>query len=174
MAHPEAVLITGAYGSGKSSVAMEMVHLLEGTQPDFAFVDVDFLSWCSVDDGGHFGRLMRRNLADVMSNYLNEGVRRFVLAYAVSSADELSVLRAAIGVDLRVVRLEAPLAEIRSRLAADVTSGRVDDLAESGRWITEGRGVGIEDLSVDNSGPINAAVTTILRWPGWSSATASG
>ena len=41
----EAVLITGLFGSGKSSVAVEMADILEKRGVRYAVVDLDWLSW---------------------------------------------------------------------------------------------------------------------------------
>ena len=40
-----AVLITGVYGSGKSSVAQEIAVLLEKCNAQYALLDLDFLGW---------------------------------------------------------------------------------------------------------------------------------
>jgi adenylylsulfate kinase-like enzyme len=39
------VLITGVYGSGKSSVAEEMVAVLEEHNAPYALLDLDLLAW---------------------------------------------------------------------------------------------------------------------------------
>ena len=39
----EGVLITGVYGSGKSSVAAEIAYLLQQRRQPFALLDLDFL-----------------------------------------------------------------------------------------------------------------------------------
>jgi len=44
----EGVLLTGVYGSGKSSVAKEIAYLLEQRGEPYALLDLDYLSW-----GGH-------------------------------------------------------------------------------------------------------------------------
>jgi adenylylsulfate kinase-like enzyme len=41
----EGVLITGVYGSGKSSVAAEIAYLLEQHGTPYALLDLDYLSW---------------------------------------------------------------------------------------------------------------------------------
>jgi predicted kinase len=41
----EGVLLTGVYGSGKSSVAAEIAFLLEEQGAPFALLDLDYLSW---------------------------------------------------------------------------------------------------------------------------------
>src|SRR2546422_6389428 len=42
---PEAVLITGVFGSGKSCVAVEIADVLEGLDLPHAVLDLDFLTW---------------------------------------------------------------------------------------------------------------------------------
>jgi adenylylsulfate kinase-like enzyme len=41
----EGVLISGVYGSGKSSVAAEIAYLLERRRQPYALLDLDFLGW---------------------------------------------------------------------------------------------------------------------------------
>ena len=81
----EGVLITGVYGSGKSSVAAEIAYLLEQRRQPYALLDVDL-------PGLGRGRLLRhsaaywltlRNLASVVANYREAGVGTFVMAYFV-------------------------------------------------------------------------------------------
>jgi len=47
----EGVLLTGVYGSGKSSVAVEMAYLLEQQGEPFALLDLDYLSWAGQSTG---------------------------------------------------------------------------------------------------------------------------
>jgi hypothetical protein len=68
---------------------------------------------------------------------------------------------------LRVVRLTLPLAQIERRLAADVTTGRRDDLRRAAQDLTTGRGEGIEDLTVANDRPIREVASEIPAWLGW-------
>jgi adenylylsulfate kinase-like enzyme len=41
----KAVLLTGVYGSGKSSVAAEIAYLLDQQGEPYALLDLDYLSW---------------------------------------------------------------------------------------------------------------------------------
>src|SRR3984957_17565541 len=75
----EGVLITGVYGSGKSSVAAEIAYLLEQRDQPYALLDLDYLGWVGDHATGH--RLMLRNLAAVAPNYRDAGVEVFVVAY---------------------------------------------------------------------------------------------
>jgi len=114
----EAVLITGAYGAGKSTVAKEIAYLLEQRRQPYALLDLDFLGWGVnyVDDEAPY-RLMLRNLAAVIPHYREAGISVFVMAYFVTGDDELRSIREAAGVPLRVVRLSVPLPDIERRLA---------------------------------------------------------
>jgi hypothetical protein len=163
------VLITGVYGAGKSSVAAEVAYLLERRRRPYAFLDVDYLGWGGADfgDAGDVHELALINLAAVMANYRKAGVGLFVLAYFISGHDVLRRVREAAGVPLRVVRLTLPLPDIRRRLAADVTTGRHNDLREAAAQIAASRGVGLEDLVVSNDRPIGVVAGEILSWLGW-------
>ena len=165
-----AVLLTGVYGAGKSTVAAEIAGMLEAKGLPYGALDLDWLGWFDngkLDDHGAGQSVMFANLSAVVGNYRQAGVRLFVLAWAVPSRSELDAIRAHLGMPLRVVRLTAPLAQIEERLRADVTTERRDDLREAAEWIATSRGVGIEDLTVANDGPIRQVATTILEWLGW-------
>jgi chloramphenicol 3-O-phosphotransferase len=165
----EAVLITGVYGSGKSSVAEEMAAVLEEHNAPYALLDLDFLAW--FDTGGEGGptehRMMLRNLAAVVGNYLAVGVRFFVLAYAVRDGTVLDGIRATLPMPLKVVRLTVPLEKIGDRLSHNPTDGRGDDLREAAAWVAASYGVGLEDMTVPNDRPIREVDTDILDWLGW-------
>ena len=115
----EGVLITGVYGAGKSTVAAEISYLLEQRHQPYALLDLDFLGWGVNSFDGHAAGspFMLRNLAAVVSNYREGGISVFVLAYFVSSREDLRAIREAVGVPLRVVRLSVPLPDIERRLA---------------------------------------------------------
>ena len=165
----EAVLITGVYGSGKSAVAQEMAYLLEKQGVPYALLDLDFLGWADTGDGGRpvwFG-LMLRNLAALVGNYMDVGVRFFVLAGAIRDLAELEALKAELSMPLRVVRLTVPLREIEDRLRPDPTAGRRDDLRVAASWVAASVGVGVEDRAVSNDRPIREVATDLLEWLGW-------
>ncbi len=162
------MLITGVYGSGKSSVAEEMAAVLEEQNASYALLDLDFLAWFDTGDeeGPTEHQMMLTNLAAVVGNYLAAGVRLFILAKAVRDAAELEDLRTGLAMPLKVVRLTVPLQEIEERLSHDVTTGRRDDLREAEAWVAASFGVGIEDLTVPNDRPIREVAVEILNWLG--------
>lgn len=165
----EGVLITGVYGAGKSSVAVEITYLLEQQQRPFALLDLDYFAWGGADFSSHDASyfLMLRNVTAVAANYREAGVGTFVVAWFVRDRDALRSVQEAVGVPLRVVRLTVPLEGIRQRLASDPTAGRADDLVEAEAQLAGAEGVGIEDLVVANDRPIGAVAAEIMSWLGW-------
>lgn len=164
----EAVLITGEFGSGKTSVAVEMADMLEKRHVPFAVLDLDWLTWCATgsDDDGAEHRMMLSNLVPVVANYLAAGIRFFVLARAVRTRPELDSLRASLPMPLKVVRLTVPWPEIERRLRSDITAGRQDDLHEAATWVGS-EDASIEDATVSNDRPIREAAMEVLDWLGW-------
>jgi hypothetical protein len=168
-ADPEAVLISGAYGTGKSSVAAEIAELLEARDVPYAAVDLDWLAWANLPDAhgeaGH--RLMLANLAPMMANFRAAGMTRFVLAGLLSIPEERARLGDTLGMRLRVVRLTLPIDEIERRIGSDPTSGRRDDLERAREQVADDVGAGLEDLAVANDRPIGEVAAEIVSWLGW-------
>jgi hypothetical protein len=164
-----AVLITGLYGTGKTTLVEEMASILEDADVPYAAIDLDWLAWANVEDGhgpaGH--RLMVANLAAVVGNQRAAGMTRFLLAGKLDSASDIEDIRMALDMPMRVVRLVASLEVIERRLAGHSTSGRHDDLEQARRGLASGIGAGLGDLVVDSDRPIRAVADEILGWLGW-------
>jgi hypothetical protein len=116
--------------------------------------------------------LYLQNLAAVAANYRRAGIRLFVLAYFVRCPGEVQGVREALGLPLRVVRLEVQLPEIERRLAGDVTTGRRDDLREAASSIAAAEGAGVEDVAIDNDRPIGVVAQDVMSFLGWLEAAA--
>ncbi len=165
---PEAVLITGVYGSGKTSVVEEIADVLERRGVPYAALDLDWLKWFDSGRGDDASEgVMLKNLDAVVGNYLDEGVRRFAIAGAYASLEEVETLTASLAMRVTVVRLTVALEEIERRLSSAVTAGRQDDLREAGEWIADGRGQSIEDLAIENDRPIREIALKVLSALGW-------
>jgi Adenylylsulphate kinase len=165
----EGVLLTGVYGSGKSSVAEEIAYVLEQRGQPYALLDLDYLSWAGAGTGdraSEFG-LMVQNLAAVAANYRRAGIRLFVLAYFVRSPGEVGQVRKALGLPLRVARLTLGLREIEQRLGGDVTSGRRDDVRAAAESIAAAEGTGVEDVVISNDRPIGVVAQDVMTFLGW-------
>ena len=163
------VLITGVYGTGKSTLAEEIANILEARRVAFGALDLDWLGWFGAPRQSLEERraVFLRNLAAVASNYRGAGVMRLVLAGAVRDREQLMELEAAIGVPLRVVRLVVSSEEITRRLESHPTVGRLGDLEVARQWLADRVGEGIEDRVAVNDGPIGEVAAEVLDWLGW-------
>jgi hypothetical protein len=168
LSDPQAVLITGLFGTGKSSVAIEIADVLEKRELPYAVVDLDWLCWGWA--GGAEGsehRMMLANLVPVVANYLAAGVRYFILARSIRTGAELESLRSALSMPLQVVELTVPFPEIERRLASEITAARQDDLRDAETWLEAGEGVGLGDISVPNDRSLRDVASEILARLGW-------
>ena len=80
----EAVLVTGAFGTGKTSAIEEIADILEARGVRYGAIDLDWLSWFDPGSGGdHWAGtpVMLKNVDAVVGNYYDTGVRRFALAH---------------------------------------------------------------------------------------------
>ncbi|MEO8229868.1 MAG: adenylyl-sulfate kinase [Chloroflexota bacterium] len=166
---PRTVLLTGVYGTGKSSVAVEIADILEKQSVAYAVLDLDWLSWFQAP--GHEPhsdqRMLLANVRAVIDNYLGAGVRRFILAQSIQNRTDLDAIRGTVPAPMTVVRLTVPLAEIRRRLRSDVTVGRQDDLRVAEAWLAGSVGVGLEDFTLPNDRPIREVALDILERLDW-------
>ena len=138
----EAVLVTGAFGTGKTSAIEEIADILEARGVRYGAIDLDWLSWFDPGSGGDHqagAPAMLKNVDAVVGNYYDTGVRRFALARMMETQRDVDDLQTALAMPLTVVRLTLPFDEIERRLSASVTAGRQDDLAEAERQVAEGR-----------------------------------
>ena len=100
-------------------------------------------------------------------NYRRAGIRLFALAYFARSPSEVAGVRKALGLPLRVVRLEVPLPDIERRLSGDVTSGRRDDLRAAAASIAVAEGAGVEDVVIGNDRSVGVVARDVLTFLGW-------
>ena len=165
-----AALMTGVYGTGKTSVVEEIAVVLEERAVRFGVIDLDWLGWFDAGvpgdhDAGWLVKL--KNVDAVVGNYYDTGVRRFALAGSIGTADQLDEMRHALAMPMMVVRLTLPIEEIEHRLSYSVTAGRDDDLAVARRWVAEGWGEGIGDLVIENDRPIRGVALEVLAALDW-------
>ncbi len=164
-----AVLVTGAYGTGKTTAIEEMAAILEGAGVPFAAIDLDWLAWANVgEDHGEAGhRLMLANLGAVTANQRAAGVTHYLLAGSFESSSAVEDVAAALGAPVRVVRLVAPIEEIARRLEAHPTGARLDELERARRDLASGAGADVGDLVVASDRPVRDIADEILGWLGW-------
>lgn len=162
MNHPEALLIGGRAGVGKTTVGWEVSALLRAASVPHAVIDGDFMGQVHPAPEGDPARaaIAERNLAAVWRNYADLGHRRLVYTNTVCVLDELAdSFRRALGDGVRLVRVlltatdettERRLtmrevgSELTSELAGSVRKARMLDErapADTVRVATDGRTV---------------------------------
>lgn len=170
MTAPDAgcVVVTGAYGVGKSTLVEEIAYRMERGRRPFAAIDLDWLAWFTAADAAEENAVRLANLRDVVRRYVAHGVRYVAVAHAVADAAAVRDIEAAVGLPVTVVGLRLPLSEIRHRLAAGVTRARrEDDLAVAEEWSATGRGTGFEDLVLDGDRPVEDLADEVMTRLGW-------
>ncbi|HSL09703.1 MAG TPA: adenylyl-sulfate kinase [Actinomycetota bacterium] len=162
-----AILITGAYGSGKSTVAAEAATVLERAGRPYALLDLDYLMWADPPDVDVHDdpALLLANLEAVVRNDRRVGIEEFVLAGHVR-ADVVGAIRSTLGVPLAVVALDVPWAEIVRRLTTGATTARAEDLREAERQVASSS-ASDADFVVRNDRPASETADEILRLAGW-------
>jgi len=163
------VLISGAFGTGKSSTAEEMATILEAGCLAYAAIDLDWLAWFDTgrDEKEEGERVMLDNLVAVVQNYFRVGVRYFVLAGWFENQGELDALRAVLPFPLTVVELRASWPTIERRLRSSPTSGRLDDLRRARNQIEVVEGAPRVDATIDGDRPVGEVASDILRLLRW-------
>jgi hypothetical protein len=165
----EAVLITGVYGAGKSTVVADIGAVLASHGQFYGLLDVDWLGWFNAGgDVASHQRVVLSNLTKVCTSFLDEGATRLALAWSVPDRSRLDSLRRAVPAPLRVVRLDVDEQIVTRRLSSDPTEERRgDDLEVALEWLATGRGMGLEDLLLPGDRPVRETAEAICSWLGW-------
>ena len=168
------LLLTGAYGVGKSTVAEEMAAVFEAAGVTYAAIDLDWVGWFDAgwDDERASFTVMVRNLEAMVSNYVDAGVRYVVMALSIEHEWEREAIRSVVPQPMHVVRLESSIEVISARLSGNPTVGRQGDLATAGQWLESGTGLGLEDLTIASDRPVRDVVNDIVRALSWEPAPA--
>lgn len=173
MLHYPGVLITGPLGSGKTSVAIEIGHILAEAEEAVAVIDLDWLVWIHVpEEQPAITELIAENLAAVWANYERAGIRKLVMARALKDVHEIDRIRRAVPhVTIQVVRLTAPPSTLERRLQSrDMGAEREENLREATTLLSElaDEGLGSEDFVVANDDrPIRDVAQEILMYLDW-------
>lgn len=164
-----AVLLTGVYGVGKTTLAVELVDRLGDAGEHAAAIDLDWLGWYGAPtpwDEHEDPRLTLEHLGLMARRYAAIGVRRLVLAGTIPNGSR-GRYEAAVGLPLTVVRLVAPAAVLRERLADDPNASRADDLQHALDTLGRGEPDDGADISIDATGPVHTTADALLARLGW-------
>ena len=166
----QAVLVTGSYGAGKTSVVEELAEIFEERETRYAAIDLDWLAWFDPGSPDHAAATptMLKNLDAVAGNYYDTGVRVFAVAGTMNHDDEIAAVQEALAMPMATVRLEVPLEVIERRLSSSVTSGRQVDLTMAREWFARGTTEHIGDFVVQNvDRPVRDVAFEILDTLAW-------
>lgn len=166
----EALLVTGMYGSGKTSLVEELADHYERLPMAFGAIDLDWLGWYLLpEDAGatQTPDLQQENLVDVAGRYWRSGVRHLLIAGAARDDAAVHRVRAALPCRLRVLLLATPIAVVERRLTAIPTSGRAHDLTVAKNWVSRGLGQVSADLTLPGDVPLTELAEQVATWLDW-------
>ena len=168
-----AVLVTGVYGAGKTTVAVELVDRLAAAGDAVAAIDLDWLGWYAAPvawDEHEDPRMTLRNLAALRDAYLEAGVRTFVLAGAAREPSTVERLRSVLRIPMEVVRLDVDADAVRARLTGDPNASRNEDLEVALRDLAAAQVVA-DAWPVDGTRPTAEVASAILDHLAWVAGT---
>lgn len=115
---PRALLLTGAVGVGKTTVADAVGALLEEHGVPGAVIDLDAIrrAWPAPPGDRFHTTIELANLRSVARNYREAGAEVLVAAGVIEDRAAHAVYQDALGLRLTVVRLLAPRELVRARL----------------------------------------------------------
>jgi len=168
-----AVLITGVYGAGKTTLAVELVDQLGSAGVHAAAIDLDWLGWYGAPvawDEHEDPRITLEHLGMIAARYLSLGVERLVIAGSIPSGMR-DRYAAAVGIPLAIVGLRVSPELIRRRLEGDPNASRADDLETALEHLAAaGTGAdapGEPDWTIDADAPVGDLAADVLGRLGW-------
>lgn len=166
---PDAVIIRGPVGVGKSATADDLHELLKEANVPHAALDLDWLSAGWPQYGLWNNEQRDRNVTALAASYRAAKAEYFVLAGVVESATEIGALKRAIrATNLAVCRLTAPLSVIEARLRCRNTGERLkwhlDRAAVLDRQLAED---GLDDFVIDAQAAPESVARDVGLALGW-------
>jgi adenylylsulfate kinase len=165
------LVITGAVGAGKSTVASAAAALLRDAGTPHALVDLEQIErcWPVPDDDPWNERLIHKNLAALWANFAEAGAHRLIVCRVLEARSLLEQIRVAVpGADITVVRLRVPPAELHARIRHREEGDPTWYLEAATYLAPVLERAGVEDHAVDNTGrPARDTARELLRRIGW-------
>ncbi len=165
----EAVLLTGVYGAGKTTLAVELVDRLAAAGVHGAAIDLDWLGWYGAPvawDEHEDPRVTLEMLGTMATRYLDLGVERLVLAGSIPRGSR-DRYQAAAGVPLTVIGLRVTADVVRRRLEGDPNASRAEDLSTALGQLEGADSEDRVDWAIDADAPPGDLATSVLARLGW-------
>ena len=162
--------ISGAVGVGKTSVLVELHDVLESERIPHGCVERDALGYSWPSQGRFNEVIIERNLACVVSTFLEAGATRLLVAGVIEGPADLAVYRRCVpNAEIQVCRLTADLDLRRQRLRVRERGAgldwHLDRTVELDSILDSAK---IEDFSVDNGDrPLREVALEVLTRAGW-------
>jgi DNA polymerase III delta prime subunit len=166
------LLLTGAPGVGKSTLAEEMFDQLAARHVRHAVIDVDALCMSyPFRPGDHFNNLTAlENVRSVWHNFADQGIERLILVRVVERAEDVQALIDVVpGAAVVVCQLVAGPTTVEQRLRRREVGSSTDSLVARGRKLAMAdAGEGIADVVVQTEAlPIQQVALDLLRTVAW-------
>ncbi|PYS86206.1 MAG: hypothetical protein DMF62_16620 [Acidobacteria bacterium] len=115
--HIPVLAISGPVGVGKTSVLIELHDVLSNLQVPHGCVERDALGYSWPESGPFNERMIERNLARVVSNFIDAGAAYLLIAGVIENSEHLSSYSRCIpNAHIQICRLTADLEIRRERL----------------------------------------------------------
>jgi hypothetical protein len=167
----EVGVITGPVGVGKSTVLHEADSLLIRTGVPHATVELEDIArfWGSKPSESGNAAIAYRNLAAVWANYQAGGADRILLSLLMERLSDLQPVYEAIpDAEIKVVRLQAPLALIEERLRLREKTIPEEEVSAAQWWVSRLENSSFADHVVNNDQrpprEVAMEVLHLLRW----------
>jgi len=166
------LLLTGAPGVGKTSLAEEMFDQLWARNVRHAVIDVDALCISyPFRPGDPFNNLTAlENVRAVWRNFAAQGIDRLILVRVVEDQEDVRALTDAVpGAVVVVCQLVAGPSTVEQRLRRREVGSSTDSLVARGRELAEaGAGDGLADIVVETEGiALPQVALNLLRTAEW-------
>ena len=162
--------ISGPVGVGKTSVLIEVHDILSRAELPHGCIERDALGYSWPEKGRFNEETIERNLACVVSNFIEAGAARLLIAGVIESAADLEVYRRCIpNPEIQICRLTADLNirhdRLRSREKGAGLNWHLERTAELDQIFDAAK---IEDFIVDNGNrSLREVALEVLERAGW-------
>jgi adenylylsulfate kinase len=170
LSHLPVLAISGAVGVGKTSVLVELHDILVSEGIPHGCVERDALAYSWPTQGRFNEVIVERNLSCVVTNFLEAGAGRLIIAGVIEAPADLAVYsRCVPNAEIQVCRLTAGLELRRERLRAREKGAGLDwHLDRTVELDTILDSAKVEDFSVDNGDrPLREVALEVLTRAGW-------
>jgi len=165
------LLLTGTVGTGKTTVAVEIIEQLADMGLHCAVIDLDWLGWVNAGDDFHqYDKLIVQNVISVWPNYCAVGVEYLVLARGLTHREPVQTLQNVFSsTPIKVIRLIASRDILIKRLSQrDSGETLHEHLAEMNELNQIMDDLQLEEAAIvtDNL-PVNMIAERIIDVTGW-------